>query len=596
MESKRLFDALANHVVNNPNEQFLSAKEGIAGQKKWRHYTFQEVQEISNKVSQLLIQQGLQQNDKIAIIAENRPEWNFTDIGAMQIGVIPVPMYPNISENDYAFIFNDAAIQYAFVGSAEIFDKVKNLYAKVPSLKGIFSFDAMDDLQAFYSILPNEINEDEINKRKAQVNSEDLATIIYTSGTTGNPKGVMLTHNNIVSNIDGVRQVTPFDPGKRTLSFLPLCHSFERMVFYAYLSFGMHVHYAENLETIGENLKEIKPFTFTTVPRLLEKVYEKIMAKGVELTGFKKKLFFWAIDLGLQYKIGESNGLWYSFQLNIARKLVFSKWREALGGEVDFIVTGAAAMQPRLITLFSAAGIQVIEGYGLTETSPVLCVNRIEEEGRCIGTVGMPIPGVEIRMAEDGEILAKGKNVMKGYYNRPDLTAEVISEDGWFHTGDIGIWLEHNCKQFLKITDRKKELFKTAGGKYIAPQVIENKMKECPFIEQMMVVGGDDKKFIAALIVPSFIQLSAWAKEHDLNFNSNCELIALPKIIALMEQEVEKLNPNFGHWEQIKKIKLLPEEWSVETGELTPTMKLKRKVIYEKYAKEIEGIFSTSSI
>jgi long-chain acyl-CoA synthetase len=591
MESKRLFDALANHVVNNPNQQFLSAKEGIAGQKQWRHYTFQEVQALSNSVSQLLIQQGLQKDDKIAIIAENRPEWNFTDIGAMQIGVIPVPMYPNISENDYAFIFNDAAIQYAFVGSAEIYEKVKNLYAKVPSLKGIYSFDALDTIQALYSILPHEINEAEINKRKEKVCSDDLATIIYTSGTTGNPKGVMLTHKNIVSNIDGVRQVTPFDPGKRTLSFLPLCHSFERMVFYAYLSFGMHVHYAENLETIGENLKEIKPFTFTTVPRLLEKVYEKIMAKGVELSGFKKKLFYWAIDLGLQYKIGGSNGLWYSFQLNIARKLVFSKWREALGGEVDFIVTGAAAMQPRLITLFSAAGIQVIEGYGLTETSPVLCVNRIEEEGRCIGTVGMPIPGVEIKMAEDGEILAKGKNVMKGYYNRPDLTAEVISADGWFHTGDIGVWLKHNDKSFLKITDRKKELFKTAGGKYIAPQVIENKMKECPFIEQMMVVGGDDKKFIAALIVPSFLQLGAWAKEQDLILDNNNALISHPKTIAFIEQEVEKLNPNFGHWEQIKKIKLLSEEWSVETGELTPTMKPKRKVIYEKYAKEIEAIF-----
>jgi long-chain acyl-CoA synthetase len=591
MESKRLFDALANHVVNNPNQQFLSAKEGIAGQKQWRHYTFQEVQALSNSVSQLLIQQGLQKDDKIAIIAENRPEWNFTDIGAMQIGVIPVPMYPNISENDYAFIFNDAAIQYAFVGSAEIYEKVKNLYAKVPSLKGIYSFDALDTIQALYSILPHEINEAEINKRKEKVCSDDLATIIYTSGTTGNPKGVMLTHKNIVSNIDGVRQVTPFDPGKRTLSFLPLCHSFERMVFYAYLSFGMHVHYAENLETIGENLKEIKPFTFTTVPRLLEKVYEKIMAKGVELSGFKKKLFYWAIDLGLQYKIGGSNGMWYSFQLNIARKLVFSKWREALGGEVDFIVTGAAAMQPRLITLFSAAGIQVIEGYGLTETSPVLCVNRIEEEGRCIGTVGMPIPGVEIKMAEDGEILAKGKNVMKGYYNRPDLTAEVLSADGWFHTGDIGVWLKHNGKSFLKITDRKKELFKTAGGKYIAPQVIENKMKECPFIEQMMVVGGDDKKFIAALIVPSFLQLGAWAKEQDLILDNNNALISHPKTIAFIEQEVEKLNPNFGHWEQIKKIKLLSEEWSVETGELTPTMKPKRKVIYEKYAKEIEAIF-----
>jgi long-chain acyl-CoA synthetase len=402
----------------------------------------------------------------------------------------------------------------------------------------------------------------------------------------------MLTHKNIVSNIKSVKQSIPFGEGEKALSFLPLCHSFERMVFYAYLSYGIHINYAESLETIGENLKEVKPYCFTTVPRLLEKVYDKIMAKGAELTGIKKKLFFWAIDVGLQYEIGKNKGMWYNLKLAIARKLIFSKWLEALGGRVQFIITGAAAMQARLITLFTAAGISVIEGYGLTETSPVLCSNRLDEKERCVGTVGMPIPGVEIKIADDGEILAKGPNIMKGYYKRPDLTAEVIDKDGWFHTGDIGTWVEHNGKKFLKITDRKKELFKTAGGKYVAPQVIENKMKESRFIEQIMVVGGDTMKFVSALIVPSFEQIKEWAKAQGMHFDSHEQIVDNSKIKELINAEIEKYNQEFGKWEQIKKFTLLKREWSVETGELTPTMKLKRKIIYEKYSKEIEMMYS----
>jgi len=587
MEAKRLFDLLSFHVAKQPEQHFISAKE----ENKWKHYSFNKIQLLANNVSQLLIDKGITKDEKIAIIADNRAAWNVVDIAVMQIGAIPVPMYPNISANDYAFIFKDAEIKYAFVGDETIYNKVKDLFPIVPSLKEIFTFDTVNGSPALYSLLPNKVDLAEIEKRKKEVSDQDLATIIYTSGTTGNPKGVMLSHENIISNINGVKQVTPLEANKKTLSFLPLCHSFERMVFYAYLSYGMHIHYAESLETIGENLKEVKPFCFTTVPRLLEKVYEKIMAKGMALSGFKKKLFYWAIELGLQYRIGKDNGLFYNIKLSLARKLVFSKWQEALGGEVEFIVTGAAAMQPRLITLFSAAGIQVIEGYGLTETSPVLCVNRVNEKERCIGTVGIPIPGVSIKIADDGEILAKGKNIMCGYYNRPDLTAEVISTEGWFHTGDIGKWVEENGHLFLKITDRKKELFKTAGGKYIAPQAIENKMKESDFIEQIMVVGGDDKKFIAALIVPSFEQLALWAKEENVTFDNRINLLLHPKTIALIEKEVTLLNINFGHWEQIKKVHLIADEWSVATGELTPTMKLKRKVIAEKYAKEIISIF-----
>jgi len=460
----------------------------------------------------------------------------------------------------------------------------------VPSLKGIYTFDKIAGAANFWEALPPtpQVKLTEIKARESAVNEDDLATIIYTSGTTGNPKGVMLTHKNLVSNIKSVNQVTPFTDGQKSLSFLPLCHSFERITFYSYLSLAMHIHYAESLETIGENLKEVQPYCFTTVPRLLEKVYERIMERGNALTGFKRKLFYWSINLGLKYELGVNQGLLFNLQLAIARKLVFSKWQEALGGKVEFIVTGAAPMQPRLIKLFTAAGIIVIEGYGLTETSPVLCANRFEEENRVIGTVGMPIPNVQIKIAEDGEILAKGPNVMKGYYNRPDLTAEVIDADGWFHTGDIG---EFVGGKFLKITDRKKELFKTSGGKYVAPQVIENKMKESRFIEQIMVVG-DSRKFVCALVVPSLLQLEDWAKQNGVEITDKNKIVDNSKIKDLLNSEIERLNKDFGKWEQIKKITLLAEEWTVEGGQLTPTMKLKRKIILERYRPHIDEMYA----
>lgn len=587
MEIKRLFDFLTKQVDANPNDSFLSNKVQTANGKQWKTYTFKDTQEYANRMSQLLIDLGIQKDDKIALIATNRPEWNFVDLGCLQIGAVDVPMYPTISEKDYEFIFNDASIKYAFVGDETIYNKVMPLMGRVSSLVGVYTFDKIAGAKNFEESLPKTYNSAEIQKRKDSVNEEDLATIIYTSGTTGNPKGVMLTHKNITSNIHSVKEVTPFMEGVKSLSFLPLCHSFERITFYAYLSKRIHIHYAENLETIGENLKEVHPYCFTTVPRLLEKVYEKIMEKGNALTGFKRKLFFWSINLGLQYQLGKNQGAWYNLKLGIARKLVFSKWQEALGGEVQFIVTGAAPMQPRLIKLFSAAGIIVIEGYGLTETSPVLCANRVEEENRVIGTVGLPIPNVTIKIAEDGEILAKGPNIMRGYYNRPDLTAEVIDSEGWFHTGDIGEWVDG---KFLKITDRKKELFKTSGGKYIAPQVLENKMKESRYIEQIMVVG-ESQRFVSALIVPSFINLRDWAKENGVQVENNKQIVDNSKIKELINREVDRLNKDFGKWEQIKKVTLLSEEWTIDGGELTPTLKLKRKIVLERNKKYVEEMY-----
>ncbi len=596
METKRLFDFLTEQIEKRGDSPFIASKAATGTGKEWKHYTFRQTQETADRVSQLLLNLGLKKDDKIALISANRVEWNFVDLGSQQVGVINVPMYPTIAEKDYEFIFNDAGIQYAFVGDESVLAKVRPLMGRVSSLKGIYSFDKITGTQNFWDSLPSSsaVNKEEINKRKNAVTEDDLATIIYTSGTTGNPKGVMLMHRNMVSNIRSVKQVTPFGEGEKALSFLPLNHSFERIVFFSYMAFGVHIHYAESLETIGENLKEVQPYCFTTVPRLLEKVYEKIMAKGNELTGFKRKLFFWSINLGAQYELG-GNGLWYKIKLAIARKLVFSKWLEALGGRVQFIVTGASAMQARLIKLFTAAGINVLEGYGLTETSPVLCANRIDENERCIGAVGMPIPGVEIKLAEDGEIIAKGPNIMKGYYNRPDLTAEVIDKDGWFHTGDIGTWVERKGHKFLKITDRKKELFKTAGGKYVAPQPIEEKMKESRFIEQIMIVGGDDKKFVSALIVPSFLNLRDWCKEQGIAVETNEQIVDNSKIKDLINQEVEKYNSNFGKWEQVKKFALLSSEWTVDAGELTPTMKVKRKVILERYNNHVQEIYKSET-
>jgi long-chain acyl-CoA synthetase len=585
----RLFDLLPYQQANNPQEICFAEKVTENGQKFYKGYTTQECINIINQLSKALLKLGVKPNDKIGLISNNRPQWNFVDMAAQQIGAINVPVYPTITESEYKFIFNDAEIVYCFVSDADLFAKIQSIKSDIPSLKGVFTFNEVEGATNWKTLLEDLSADDlkQIESIKTTIKPNDLATIIYTSGTTGNPKGVMLSHNNIISNIKSTLSIQQMMvAGKRSLSFLPLCHSFERMVVYTYMATGMSVYYAETLETIGENLKEVKPQFFTTVPRLLEKVYEKIMEKGNALEGFRKKLFFWSIDLGLRFELNKFQGISYTLQLTIARKLVFSKWKEALGGEVEAIVSGAAALNAKLGTLFTGAGIPIIEGYGLTETSPVLTSNRLDEADRKLGTIGIPIPGVEIKIAEDGEILAKGPNIMLGYYKRPDLTAEVIDKDGWFHSGDIGVY----DGKFLKITDRKKELFKTSGGKYVAPQPIENKMKESPLIEQVMVVGSE-RKFVSGLIVPSFINLEAWCKNNNVIFPGHEGVIRIPEVVQAIEKEVERINQDINHVEQIKKFTLLPVEWGVASGELTPTMKLKRKIILEKFSNEIEEMY-----
>lgn len=588
MEVSRLVDLLPYQLEKSPLDKCLSYKVG--GQ--WKSYSTKDVLDIVNKVSRAFVKLGLEPDDKVAIVSSNRPEWNFIDVGMLQAGVVNVPVYPTISEKDYKYIFNDATVKYVFVEDKELYDKVKNLPDVVESLKGIYSFEKVDGCKNLSEFL--ELGEDEslaadVKKRSAALKPDTLATIIYTSGTTGNPKGVMLSHNNIVSNVKSACQILPLRNEVRTLSFLPLCHIFERVVIYAYFYVGASVYYAESLDTLGENLKEVKPHFFTTVPRLLEKVYDKIVNKGLELTGFKRKLFFWALDLGMEFDLKGNNSAWYNFKLAIARKLIFSKWKEALGGEIEGIVTGAAALQLRLERVFSAGGIIVRQGYGQTETSPVITANRFEEGEYYIGTVGMPIPGVEVKIdPETNEILCKGPNVMMGYYNLPDKTAETIDKDGWLHTGDCGQFIEG---KYLKITDRVKELFKTSGGKYVAPQVIENKMKESMLIEQLAVIG-ENKKFVAALVVPAVEGLKDWCKNNSIEFNSLEEVAKNEKVIKAYEEEINQYNQDFGRWEQVKRFTLLPQEWSVESGELTPTMKLKRRVIYDRYKNEIEELYN----
>lgn len=589
MEVNRLFDYLLFQKNDKPNAKFLSAKD--AETLKWKTYTFEDTYLNVVKTAQLLRSHGLQEHDKVAIIASNCPEWNFIDLGVQIAGGIGVPMYPTISEEDYAYIFNNAEIKIAFVGNIDIYNKIKKIKNSIPSLEHIITLFPNEDTKHYSQYLDAiTIDEDVALQHICKIRGEDLATIIYTSGTTGQPKGVMLSHHNMVSNLKDIQKELPLTEGKKSLSFLPLCHSFERLVFYAYLANAVHIYYAESLEKISDNLQEVRPYCFTTVPRLLEKVYDKILDKATTLSPMKKKMLDWAIDLGKEYEFEKEENIPYAIQLGIARSLVFSKWREALGGELEFIVTGAAPIQPRLARLFTAAGINVLEGYGLTETSPVLACNRMYKKERCFGTVGIPLEHVTIRLAEDGEILAKGPNIMKGYYKRQDLTDEVIDPDGWFHTGDIGEWVEG---KFLKITDRKKELFKTSGGKYIAPQSLENKMKESRYIEQIMVVG-EYRKFVSALIVPNFIYLHEYAKIEGISTTDNATLVKHPKVNALFLSEINSLNTHFGRWEQIKKIIILDGEWTMESGVLTPTLKLKRKVLLERYAKDIEALYEES--
>jgi len=543
-----------------------------------------------NRVSRGLVAYGVQEGDNVAMASNNRYEWNILDIAIQQTGAIVVPLYPNISEADYKYILNNAGIKLCVVGNEELFGKIKNIENEVETLQYLFTFDQVEGAIHWTAIhdRASEIDQSEIEKRKEKVKGEDLVTIIYTSGTTGNPKGVMLSHNNILSNVDACQPAIPADSNSKVLSFLPVCHIYERMLHYLYMYIGCSIHFAESMDTIGDNIREVKPDVFTAVPRLIEKVYDRIIAKGDELTGIKRKLFFWAVRIAEEFEL-EGKGIFYKIKLAIARKLIFSKWQEALGGNVRAIASGSAALQPRLARIFLAAGIPILEGYGLTETSPVISVNQFEK-GIKFGSVGPLIENVEVHIAEDGEILVKGPNVMLGYYKLPDATGEVIDSEGWFHTGDIGTFVDG---KFLKITDRKKEIFKTSGGKYIVPQAMENKFKESRFIEQIIVIG-ENEKFPAALIVPGFAYAKEWAakKGIDLGDGSNRSIAENAQIRERIQLDVNEFNKGFGNWEQIKKFELLDHEFSIDGGELTPTLKLKRKIILAKYQHEYKRIFS----
>ncbi|MBP4138303.1 AMP-dependent synthetase/ligase [Flavobacterium geliluteum] len=576
----RLFDFPYYQQENYNTEVALATKQNGV----WEKTSSQEYIAKANAVSRALLRMGVQKDDKIALItSNNRSEWNIMDIGILQTGAQNVPIYPTISEEDYEYILNHSGSMYCFVSDEEVLRKVNLIKANVPSLKEVYSFNKIEGCKHWSELLTlgeDASNQSEVEARKDSITADDLATIIYTSGTTGRPKGVMLSHRNIVSNVLDSAPRIPFDAGKSTaLSFLPICHIFERMILYLYQYYGVSVYFGESIEKISDNLKEVRPTVITAVPRLLEKVYDKIYAKGGELSGIKKKLFFWAIDLGLRYEPYGTNGAWYEFQLKIARKLIFSKWKEGLGGNLDLMVSGSAALQPRLARVFAAAEIPVMEGYGLSETSPVIAVNDIRNKGFKIGTVGKVIRNVEVKIAEDGEILCKGPNVMMGYYKDTEKTAEAM-QGGYFHTGDIG---EIDSEGFLKITDRKKEMFKTSGGKYIAPQLIENAMKQSRFIEQIMVIG-DGEKMPAAFIQPNFEFVKEWAKIHKIALGStNAEIAANPEVIKRIDSEVETINEKFGNWEKIKRFELTPDVWSIDGGQLTPTLKLKRKIIKEIY-------------
>ena len=587
MEIRRTFDIIEWNKENYPRKDMYGGKKD----NEWITYSADEVSMYVNQVSYGLLSMGYKKGDKIATISGNKPEWNFVDMGMAQAGMIHVPIYPTISTEEYDFILEHSDVRAIFVGNKTIYNKVKPIIHRIGNLKDIFSFDPVEGVRSF-----NEITEtgkrdadkyhDELERIKESINPEDLVTIIYTSGTTGNSKGVMLSHKNLVSNALSTSKAHHLGYGHRAISFLPLCHVYERMVNYHFQYKGISIYYVENMGTVSETVKEIKPHIFNTVPRLLEKIYDNILGKGRNLPWIKRKIFFWAVNLGLKFKL-RGNSSFYKFRLKIARKLIFSKWKEALGGELQVMVSGGAALQSRLEKIFWAAGLPVIQGYGLTETSPVIAVNpfRVDEIG--FGTVGPILENVEVKIAEDGEILSRGVNLMMGYYKAPELTAEVIDEDGWFHTGDIGVMEDG---KFLKITDRKKEIFKLSAGKYIAPQVLENKLKESVFIEQAMVIG-ENEKFASALLSPNFTFLHDWCSIHKVQFRDNTDLIEMPEVIDRFNREVKEVNKNLGEHEQIKRFRLVTEEWTPVTGELSPTLKLKRNYLNERYKQIIAEIY-----
>jgi len=586
MEVSRIFD-----LVPRYKENFKPKDDAVAGKEdgKWIKYSIDQYIEIANNISYAFLKLGVKKGDKIATITQNRPDWNFLDTAILQVGAVHVPIYPTISESDYKYILTHAEVKLVFVSGKELLSKIEHILPEIPSLQEVYTFKKIDKVKHLDELIelgklnPAQEKLDDINPT---IKPEDMATLIYTSGTTGNPKGVMLNHNNIISQVLALSHIFPIDETSKCLSYLPVSHVYERTNLYIYQYIGISLYYAENLGTIADNLKEIKPEMFTTVPRLLEKVYDKIIAKGRKLTGIKKSLFFWAVNLGLNYE--ETGKSWfYKKQLKLANKLIFSKWREGLGNNLRCIVSGGAALQPRLARVYTAGQIEVLEGYGLTETSPVIAVNTLEKGGRKFGTVGKPIKNVEVKIAEDSEILCKGPGVMTGYYKEPEMTKEAIDKDGWFHTGDLG---KIEPEGHLAITGRKKAIFKTAMGKYISPEHIENKFVESPFVDAILVVG-ENQKFAAALIVPDIAHLKSWCAIKEIKYSSISEMINHLEVKKRFKKEVNEINNNFGAYEQIKKYKLMEEEWTIQTRELTANLKLRRKYICEKYKDIILDLF-----
>src|SRR6056300_1191774 len=583
----RLFDfAYWERDNYNLEKAFVSKYQGT-----WETTSSEDYINKGNIISRALLRLGVQANDKIAIISlTNRTEWHIMDLGVLQIGTQNAPIYPTISIEDYEYVLNHSESKYCFISCEFVYEKIKAIKDNT-SLIEIYSFNEIPGCKHWTELLElgaDPSNQSEVDALKDAVKEEDLATIIYTSGTTGKPKGVMLSHRNVVKNVIYSCDRLPLERGSsRALSFLPICHIFERVITYIYQYVGVEIVFAESLETISDNLKEFKPEVMTAVPRLLEKVYDSTIAKGAALTGIKKMLFFWAVNLGLNFEPYGQNGWWYERKLKLARKLIFSKWKEGLGGNLKLIASGSAALQPRLARIFNAAELGVMEGYGLTETSPVVSVNDMRDGKFRIGTVGKLIADTEVKIAEDGEILVKGPQVMMGYYKDPEKTAEVI-KDGYFHTGDIG---ELDSDGFLRITDRKKEMFKTSGGKYVAPQLLENRLKQSRFVEQVMVVG-EGEKMPAALIQPNFEFIKEWAQRKlNKSFTSNEALVQDPAVMSRLQEEVDAANEQFAKWEKVKQYRLTPDIWSIDAGHVTPNLKLKRKVIKEKYINLYEDIY-----
>ena len=590
METTRTFDILKRMQIQFPDKTDVLAGK-VEG--KWRRYTVQEYIDYCDWVSYALLSTGIKKGDKIAIISNNRPEWNFTDFGISQIGAVSVPIYPTISSEEYAYILGHVEPKLVFISDKSLYEKIKPITVQNSGISDIYTFDDISSAKQFTEFIKLGKErasglKEELERAKAAVKPSDLVTIIYTSGTTGFPKGVMLVHSNLVSNFIEQSFIHPLGPEAKVLSFLPLSHIYERSLTYHFQYKGVSIYYAESVGTIMDNLKEIRPDVIAVVPRLLERIFDRIISKGKELRGLKKIIFFWAVNLGLRYELNRGNGWFYEMKLFLVNRLIFKKWREALGGKLKIISSAGAPLQPRLIRIFWAAGIQILEGYGLTETSPVVTINNLISGEVMFGTVGPVLKDVQVKIAEDGEILTKGPNLMVGYYKEPKLTEEAIDSDGWFHTGDIGTFIND---KYLKITDRKKEIFKISSGKYIAPQVIENKLKESMFIDQVMVIG-ENQKFASALITPDFQFLHKWASDENILFRDNEELISNTLVFARYQKEVNEMNLSLSDHERIKRFRLIPDEWTSQTGELSPTLKLKRKVLYLKYCDVISEIFS----